>query len=313
MAEKQKQMKLTKKHHPFFVIALLLVTFQPALLSQQLPIFNQARENLNPAHISNDYFKFFMPSQVNLSYRHQWTNIKGAPRTIMGSFLSYYEDARFLFGVDLVNDKTGPTGFTGLYGRAGYAFELNRDFLLTAGLRVGLVQYRVQGSELNFLDAEDIANNDFTKLFPDFSFGAMLYYKDHYYMGFSVPQLFELELTFKTDVQDYKLARVRHYYSILGGRIDLGDGTWIEGISEFRYVPNIPFYFNGRLQFDFRDLFWVAGNVSSAKEFGAEFGILRYIGTNSNLLRIAYGFSHFFQTYGSQFGVVHELRGSYSF
>jgi len=184
---------------------------------------------------------------------------------------------------------------------------------MTVGLKAGLIQYRIKGTELNFLEEENFANADFMKLYPDFSLGAMLYYKKHYYIGFSVPQLLGLDLNFKEDSKDYRLTRVRHYYSILGARFDLGGGSWIEGSSELRYVHHVPFFFNVRVQFDYRDLFWIASNVSSAKEFSGEFGVMRYIGMNSNLLRIGYSFSNFFQPYGPHFGLVHEVGGTFSF
>lgn len=281
--------------------------------AQQLPLINQNRESLNPAFISSDYFKFDLSSNATLRYRQQWTDVKGAPRTILGSFTHFDEDNSFSYGGDLIHDETGPTGFSGVYGRASYAFELSRDLLLSAGLKGGVVQYRVKGNELNFLEPGDIANNSITKLFPDFSLGAMLYYQKHYYLGFSVPQVLGLDLEFKDDADEYSVERVRHYYGIIGARFDLGDGSWIEASSEARFVEDIPFYINGRLQFDFRDLFWVAANTSSSKEFGAEIGVLRYIGTNSNLLRFGYSFSNFFQKYGPHFGVVHELGASFSF
>ncbi|MFK7806612.1 MAG: PorP/SprF family type IX secretion system membrane protein [Saprospiraceae bacterium] len=295
------------------VIVLLCFFYNNTITAQQLPLFNQNRENLNPAFISSDYFKYDLPSSVSVRYRDQWVGIKGSPRTITGTYTNYNEDNNFLFGGDLIHDETGPTGFTGIYGRAGYAIELNNDFLLTAGLKGGVVQYRVKGMELHLLEPGDIGNENLTKIYPDLSLGAMLYYDKHYYLGFSVPQIIGLDLEYKDDIGDYNIQRVQHYYGIIGGRFDLSGDSWIEVSSEARYVQNVPFYINGTAEVQYRGMFYIKAGGSSAHEaiFGA--GFLSYLGMDSNLLRVGYTFSNFFQEYGSHFGTVHELSASYSF
>ncbi len=279
--------------------------------AQQLPLLNQNRENVNPAHVSSDYFKYNLTSTVNLRYRYQWTRLDDAPRTIMGNFGQYLEDYNFNFGGNIIKDQTGPTGFTGVYGRAGYMLDINDDLSLSFGMKAGVVQYNVKGDELNFLEAGDVANTNINTIYPDFSLGMMLYYKEHYYLGFSVPQIFDLNLEFKDAVNDYDLQRVRHYYGIVGGRFELSEDSYIELSSEARYVENVPFYINGRAEYEYKRLFYIAGGGSNANELNLGLGVIGNIG-NGNALKVGYTFTNFFQVYGPNFGTVHELNASYS-
>ncbi len=275
--------------------------------AQQLPLFNQDRAHLNPAYISSGYFKYNAPTNISLRYRYQWSKLKGAPKTFLGSFSHFDEATRFSFGGNLISDKTGPTGFTGVYGSAGYGIQLSKDLLLSFGLRGGATQYRVRGNELEFLTPGDLANNNVTVIYPDFSFGTMLYWQEHYYIGFSVPQIFSLNLAFKDNTDEYKIERVRHYYGIVGARFDVGDDSWLEGSVEGKYVENVPFYVNSKIEFEFRQIFWIELNGSTAREFGLGLGGIAIVGNNSNLIKFGYTFSNFFQSYGSQFGNVHEV------
>lgn len=294
----------------YFLVALLLQN--NSLVAQQLSLLNQDIGNLNPAFISSNYYKYDVSSTAKVHYRHQWIKLKGAPKTIIGSFSNWNDDNSLLLGGNLIHDETGPIGFTGLYAKAGYGLSLNRDMLLSIGVKGGLVQYRVKGAELRFLESGDIANDNVTKLYPDFSLGAMLYYKQHSFIGFSTPQVFGLNLQFKDDIKPYQIQRVQHYYGIIGTRFDLGDESWLEVSSESRFVQNVPFYIKANLEFEYRHLFWINTSASNSKEISIGIGVIKDMGSNNNLLRLGYTFSNFFQTYGVHFGAVHELGISIS-
>ena len=278
-----------------------------SLDAQQLPLFNQNRASLNPAYISSGYFKYNAPTFASIRYRHQWTKVKDAPRTLLATFSHLDEENSFSYGGDFISDETGPTGFIGVYGRANYGIQLTNELLLSFGLKGGATQYRVKGNELHFLNAGDLANNNVTKLYPDFSLGAMLYWQENYYIGFSVPQIFSLDLTFKDAPNEYNVQRVRHYYGIAGARFDLGSDSWLEGSVETRYVQNIPFYLNSEIAYEFRQIFWIGISGSTSKELGMSIGAIANVGSNSNLIKIGYNITNFFQSYGPNFGTVHEF------
>ncbi len=298
----------------FELLSVLLVWLfcSSQLNAQQLPYFTQNQESQNPAFISSDYFINDLSSSASIRYRSQWVKLKDAPRTLTANYNYFNEDYGLILGGNLVSDQTGPTGFTGLYGRVGYGLELGDDWLLTMALNGGLVQYRVKGDELNFLEAGDIGNSNESKLFPDFGVGAVLYYDDRYYAGISVPQTFGLALDYRDDDNDFSIKRVQHYYSILGANFEMRDDSWLGLSSEMRYVQNAPFYFNGRIKYEYQSMFWVAFSMANSKEMNANVGVMIESGSNSNLIRIGYSYSSFLENYGPAFGPSHELGIVYS-
>ena len=294
----------------FLIIAVFFLQSEVSY-GQQLPLLNQSRESANPANLSSNYFKYNTPTTINLRYRYQWTRLEDAPQTLMGSFTHFAEDFNFIYGANIIKDQTGPTGFTGVYGRAGYLLELSDDLALSIGIQGGIVNYTVRGDELNFLEEGDVANTEISTIYPDFSLGTMLYYKDNYYLGFSVPQILGLNLEFKDDVNDYNIERVRHYYGIIGGRFEIDDESYLEISSEARYVEDVPFYINGRVEYEYERLFFISAGGSSSREINLGLGVIGDIGAG-NVLRVGYTFSNFFQSYGPNFGTVHEINASFS-
>ena len=77
----------------------------------------------------------------------------------------------------LVNDQTGPTGFTGAYGRiAGIVTDDPTYGGLSIGLSAGMVQYRVKSSDIILRDANDqLGTVDQNQLFPDVGLGVFFY------------------------------------------------------------------------------------------------------------------------------------------
>ncbi len=149
-------------------------------------------------------------------------------------------------------------------------------------------------------------------MFPDYGVGAMLYYDNRYYVGVSVPQTFGLALDYRSDDNDFSINRVQHYYGVLGANFEMRDDSWLGLSSEMRYVQNVPFYFNGRLRYEYQQLFWVAFSMSNAKEMNANVGVIIESGSNDNLIRLGYSYSSFLENYGPVYGTSHEIGITYS-
>ena len=155
----------------------------PTLFAQQLPLFSQYQDNyiaINPAMVSRDYLLNEDNLSFGASHRNQWTDFQNSPKTqlIRGEYL--YENGTFglLTGGYLINDQTGPTGLTGLYGRIGGILAGDPYFGgIALALNLGIVQYRVDTRQLNLRDAGDIeAATNQQQIFPDVGFG-IYYYK----------------------------------------------------------------------------------------------------------------------------------------
>ncbi|MBL4652923.1 MAG: type IX secretion system membrane protein PorP/SprF [Flavobacteriales bacterium] len=190
-------------------ISLLAASSQ----AQQMTQFSQYLLNdyyINPAVAgTKDY------SPLRLTYRAQWANFNGAPKTTGISFHSNYLDNMGIGGI-IFNDKTGPLTQTGLEVTYAYHLEIENDIKVSLGLSAKATQYALDESQITLEETGDFAFNGLTNktLIPDAGFGAYLYSKE-YFIGLSVPQLFQARIRYDTD--DEKLNKeVRHYY-LTGG------------------------------------------------------------------------------------------------
>lgn len=288
----------------------LMILILPLVNGQQLPLLQQQIEHRNPAFIPANFQKYYYTTQASIGYNLQWVGLEDAPRTLSGDFTNWNEDFRLLYGGNIIHDETGPTQFTGVSGKIGYGIQLSRNWLLTAAIKGGMVQYRIKGDELKFLDSGDFTEAGTSKLYPDISLGSMLYFEEKYYLGFSIPQLFGLNLNFKEETGDYNIQRVRHYYGVVGARFELHMDSWLDISSEVQYLPEAPIFFSGNLVYDFSETFWITASYSTANQ--VRFGGGVFCGGGRNILSIGYVFSHFFQSYGPDYGSSHELRISYN-
>ena len=278
------------------------------LFGQQLPLLStQSAENYNPSIINADYFKNYSPTSLSFRYRYQWIDLEDAPRSLIGHFAHWNEDYNLLFGGSLISDQTGPTGFTGLYGKLGYGINISDDLLLSIALRGGVTQYRVKGDELTFLEPDDIASNSDSKLFPDFSLGATLYFNERYYLGIAVPQVLGIDLKFEKDNNDFKIQRVQHFHGIAGTFFNFEDDSNLDLSSEIRYLKDVPLHFMGRVKYEYQRLFWVGLSIANSREVSTDIGLLLNVGREDKLLRLGYAFSNYFQKYGPAYGSTHEI------
>ncbi len=279
---------------------------------QQLPIFNNpntAASIVNPASINMNYFKYDNNISANLGYRYQWTEVEGSPRTITAGYEYLSEDLNFLTGGNIIHDQTGPISFTGIYGRGGYRINLSDDFSLTAGLSIGMVQYRLRGNELNFLESGDIASQDEMKLMPDFSGGAMLYGKN-FFVGISIPQSLGLNLEYSKGENNFNVSRVQHYYATGGGYIPVFNDSWLEVFGWGKYVENVPFHLGVGVRYEYNENFYIGASYSTAKSLTAQTGFIFEVG--SSQFNLGYAFTNYFESFGPQFGLGHEIQISYS-
>jgi len=310
--------------HTFTLFAVVLLT--SSLSAQQLSLFTQYREHnsvVNPAAVNSDYLIFEQNVSFGASYRAQWSGLSGAPRTqvLRGEYLAGdMSGVAIMAGGHLINDQTGPTGFTGLYGRFGGI--ITDDPLyggISFGISGGVVQYRVNASELRLRDQDDIElMNDQTQLYPDVGLGVFAYRLidngDYVYGGASVPQVIGLDLTFQDETGEFLTQRVQHFYGQVGYIKFFDDYTFLEPSVWVKYVPNAPINVDVNLRYQFSGSFWVGAGGSSAQTAHLEAGFLLgdNLGYGQNL-KVGYGYDYSFSSFGPSVGGAHEINVAYSF
>ena len=308
-------------------ILIFVLTTTSLLQAQQLSLFTQYRENatiINPAAIESDFFAFGQNLTFGVSYRSQWTGISNNPttQTLRGSYIHKNgSGVAIQAGGYLLNDQTGPTGFTGLYGRIGGVVSSDPEYNgLSIALSGGLVQYRLDADKLVLRDPNDIsAMGSQTQLFPDVGLGIYFYQSvgsygtNYFYVGASVPQIIGLDLTFQDENGDFFVTRVQHMYGMLGLYKFFDNDSFLEPSMWVKYVPGATPNVDFNIRYQLPSVLWVGTGISTAGTFHFETGFL--LGDpnySNNAIRLGYGFDYSFTPFGPYVGSTHEINLSFS-
>jgi len=208
-------------------IAILLFTViagTASLWGQQMSQFTQYMFNdfvINPAIAGTDNYY-----QIRTNHRFQWVGLTDPPLTNSIAFYGPSEKRDMGYGGYIYNDVTGPTSRTGVTGSYAYNIALNNDMRLSMGISLSMIQYRVDGTQLNPKDVSDpsILNVVSTSYMPDAGLGAYLY-AEEFYVGLSMAQL----LNNKVKIFDNKdgLNRLKTHFNLTGGYRYEIDRDWV--------------------------------------------------------------------------------------
>jgi type IX secretion system PorP/SprF family membrane protein len=174
-------------------ILIILACMSMQLRAQQVPLYTQYMFNriiYNPAVAGVDpYF------QIRSNHRFQWVGMTDAPLTNAISFFGPHRSRPMGYGGYVYHDITGPTSRTSMTGVYAYNVEVFPDIRLSMGLSMGVMQYRVDGTQITLKDPSDRAlqGEVHTSWVPDANIGLYLYGKD-FWVGFSTAQLVNTKL-----------------------------------------------------------------------------------------------------------------------
>jgi type IX secretion system PorP/SprF family membrane protein len=303
-------------------LVLSMLTGGP-LFAQQLSLFTQYRENatlINPAAMESDYLTsegdYNMTFGAN--YRRQWAGLEGTPetQTIRYSYINNrLSGATFTAGGYVVNDQTGPTGFTGMYGRVGTVIGRNPEYAgISVALSAGFVSYRVRSSDLVVRDAGDpLTGVDQGQSHPDVGLGIYAYNyagDDHlFYGGISVPQLLGFDLTYTNDNGEFDVTRQRHFYGMGGWYWFTGKDSYLELSTWIKYVDGAPLNADVTVRYQLPSAPYMGVGLSTAGNFHFEAGVNVGQSTNADTnFRIGYGYDYSFSSFGPTVGGTHELQ-----
>lgn len=307
------------------ILLLFFGFFCVEVSAQQLPLFTQYRDHwgiINPASLTGDLMTDDYNVAISASYRNQWVKQANTPNTQTLQGLYIFDDARevgFLLGGYLIRDETGPTSFTGAYGRLGGIIGDDPHFeSFSLALNFGMVQYRIQTEEVILLESDlAVGTCECTQFYPDVGFG-LFYQKrinnDNIYAGFSVPQIFGIGVSFSHDGDNIVTQRIQHFYFLAGMYKYIADNNFIEPSIWVKYAPYAPINVDFNLKIQLQEHFWIGGGGSLHGTVHLEAGfLLKDFNQSYNNLRIGYGFDYAFKTYGPAFGASHEINIGYAF
>jgi type IX secretion system PorP/SprF family membrane protein len=307
----------------FIITSLLLAGI--GSYAQQVEQFSLLRENaviLNPAMTG---IQGFLSGEA--TFRKQFTQLNGSPYTAYLMMEGQVADKNVGIGGSLIQDQTGPTGKTGLTLSASYQLKLGKkykyaasstghyntvsDHMITFGLSVSLMQFRLNGSELQPNQANDpqLYTSNAYKLTPDVAFGVYYQWMQHLYFGFSVPQIMGLNVNYNGRDGVSAIKTVQHFNFLLGGKIEIVKHIFsIDPVAAFRYVDYAPAQGDIGARFTFLDGIWVGATYQSLNTVILDIG-LEIKGT----VKLCYAYDYHFASYSSDIGPTHEVTLAFKF
>jgi type IX secretion system PorP/SprF family membrane protein len=205
-------MQLLSMKYVFLFLCSLLVLRAHA---QQYPVFTQYYFNelvINPAYAGSH-----VQLSASSSYRNQWVNFPGAPKTISFSGHSSFFKSRMGLGLLINRDEIGSYKNNNVYAMYSYNVKF-ANATLAAGIQAGT---NLLGADFRNLDLSDPTDPSFNVLIREFkpNFGAGLYYnRKNFFVGFSVP--FILNNSVATSFEGFlSEIKERRYYYIRSGYI----------------------------------------------------------------------------------------------
>ena len=296
-----------------------------AIQAQQIEEFSLIRENavaLNPAMVG---IHGFLAGEA--TFRKQFTQLNGSPYTAYLMMEGQVADKNFGIGGSMIQDQTGPTGKTGVTLSASYQLKLGKkykyaassvghynteaDHMITFGLSVSLMQFRLNGSELQPNQAGDpqLYTSNAYKLTPDVAFGVYYQWMDHLYAGFSVPQIMGLNVNYNGRDGVSAIKTVQHINVLLGGKIVVVKHIFsIDPVAGFRWVDHAPAQGDIGTRLTFLDGIWVGGTYRSMSTFVIDAGL-----EIKGMVRLCYAYDYHFASYSSDIGPTHELTLAFRF
>lgn len=239
-----------------YILILTAVTGATGLLGQQMPQYTQYMFNdfvINPAVAGIDnYF------QIRTNHRFQWVGLMDPPMTNSISFYGPHADLDMGYGAYVYSDVTGPTSRTGITGSYAYNIAVTEDIRLSMGISASMMQYRVDGTQLNPKDVSDpsILQVVSTSYLPDAGIGLYLY-AEEFYVGLSVAQLLNNNLK----IFDNKdgLNRLKTHFNLTGGyRFQINTDWMLEPSLMIKGTAPKAFGFDLTARAEWKKMIWGA-------------------------------------------------------
>ncbi len=207
-----------------FILLFVIATGSLGLKGQQLPQYTQYMFNdflINPAIAGvHDFY------QIRTNHRFQWVGLVDPPLTNSIAFYGPHANLDMGYGGYVYNDVTGPTSRTGITGSYAYNIAISGDIRLSMGISASMMQFRIDGTQLNPKDVSDAALLQMvsTSYMPDAGIGAYLY-ADEFYVGLSAAQL--LNNNIKIFDNKNGLNRLKTHINLIGAYRFQVDQDWV--------------------------------------------------------------------------------------
>lgn len=223
--------------------------------AQQDPQYTQYMYNtmsVNPAYVGS-----LGHTTITGLGRTQWVGFEGAPDTQTLSYDTPLGYSRVGLGVNLVNDKLGPSHETYLDANISYSVETGEEGNLAFGLKLGGRLLNIDWSlgKINQSGDDSFKYNINNRFLP--TVGAGIYYHEpEWYIGLSVPNFLRQEHydAKLEDVREVAVERI-HFFLIAGYVFDVSEDIKFKPAMLFKGVSGAPLSLDVSANFLFSEKF----------------------------------------------------------
>jgi type IX secretion system PorP/SprF family membrane protein len=258
----------------FKIILILLLVNVVLLEGQQLPQYTQYMLNemaINPAVAGKEDY-----ADVRSNNRYQWVGITDAPRTYMLTCHGPLKLKNMGLGLNLFTDIVGPTRRTGFNLSYAYHLKLNeKNWRLSFGLSAGILQWGIDGSKLILREEGDanLLTTYRTAVLPDFGTGIYFYKSKKFYLGLSLPQLYQTPIRiYKNTSTSSKM--VTHVNLNGAYTVELDEDFELEPSFLLKYAVPAPPKIDVGLRVIYKDQLWLGGAYRHKDAFTALVGYM---------------------------------------
>lgn len=243
-----------------YAVLFLFLTLAGWVKGQQLPQYSQYM--FNGLHVNPGYAGYKTEGYIQSTYRNQWTNFPGAPKTMTVTADFSANEGTMGFGVSFVDDRLGPNVNTGGLLTYAYRMRTGRKSYLSFGLSGGFSRYSLDPSLLNPNDPDDplIPEGRVNVTVPNLNSG-LFFHSDKFYAGLSAYNMIGKNAASQEDAalgyHDF------HYYITAGALLKINSAVQLKPSFLVRQTKGSPTNYDLNAMFILKEVLWLGGSYRS--------------------------------------------------
>ena len=240
-------------------LIVLLTMFSMSVQAQQLPQFSQYI--FNGLHINPAYAGYKGDGYIQTTYRSQWINFPGAPKTLSFTADLSANEGRMGLGVTYLKDQIGLTESN--LGMLTYSYRIatGDKSMLSLGVSAGISEYAFDPTRMVTVNPDPLLpSSRVAATSPNLNTG-LFFHSDKFYAGLSAYNLIGRRSLLRQDIavafHDF------HYYLTFGGMVRLADDVQFKPSVLIKQVKGSPTSYDLNAMFLFQERVWLGGSFRS--------------------------------------------------
>lgn len=287
-----------------FVLASALCSF-----AQQIPMYSFFYKPFiyNPSMAGDKDV-----TEIMVLNRNMFGNFQGSPILNAASADGVLQKDKGYAGVFVSNQRKGLLNNTHAFGTYAYRANFAEDVYLKLGLSVGIIDQSVNYSNIQVQNYSDpfLFLNTQRKTSIDGNAGFSFFAKG-FSIGFAVPQLLGSKLSYNDNMLTRAYyQQTQHFMGSLQYEIPVNreKEMFITPYGLVRFVANAPLQYDGGVNFNWKDKFWIGGTYKSDYAVGINAGI-----TLNRRFSVGYSYDYMIGNIAKYAGISHEIMLAFKF